>query len=92
MGTNGFNSTDYSKYEYILKAIADSILILGVIASIILFIVGMTKVKSYDRELGYSLWIICAYVLPLSVTSWGLLRVICNISNNLHEINMKLKQ
>lgn len=82
-----------SSAEETLSTIATWILIIGIIVSILLITTGLSKINEGrdEEETGYSLLIITAWLLPSSIISWGVLTVICNISNTLHEINKKLK-
>lgn len=80
--------------EAILSLIAQAILIVGIIASIILLFVGaymLLNMSEHNKELGILLLIYILYILPISITTWGILKVICNISNNLYEINKNTK-
>lgn len=80
------------KPEEALDAIASCTLILGIVASILLLIVGFAKIERHSTEiLGWSSFIASAYLLITSIITWGVLKVLCNISNNLREINKKLK-
>jgi len=75
--------------EATLSLIAQASLIIGIIVSVILFVLGL-KICNYYREIGYSLLISTLVIMISSVTTWGVLKVLCNISNNLHEINKKM--
>lgn len=80
--------------EAILSLIAQAILIVGIIASIILLLVGaymLLNVSEHNKELGMLLLIYILYILPISITTWGVLNVVCNISYNLYAINKKMK-
>ena len=76
--------------EAILSLIAQASLIIGIIVSVILFVLGL-KICDYYREIGYSLLISTLVIMISSVATWGVLKVLCNISSNLHEINKKMK-
>lgn len=78
------------KAEIVLNIIAKVTLILGTIAAIILFFVGVDKYSDYER-IGITLMIWSVALLISSVITWAVLKVLCNISNNLQEINKKLK-
>ena len=80
--------------EAILSLIAQAILIVGIIASIILLLVGaymLLNVSEHNKELGMLLLIYILYILPISITTWGVLNVVRNISYNLYAINKKMK-
>ena len=80
--------------EAILSLIAQAILIVGIIASSILLLVGaymLLNVSEHNKELGMLLLIYILYILPISITTWGVLNVVCNISYNLYAINKKMK-
>lgn len=62
--------------ENVLAIIAFLTLILGIIVFIILF--------DNDTVLAFG-------ILISSIVTWGVLIVLCNISNNIHEINKKMK-
>lgn len=75
--------------EFVLNIIAKIILYGGLISAVVLFFKGLAD-NTYKDD-GYLLMIISPCVLFLSVITWGVLKVLCNISNNLHEINSKTK-
>lgn len=77
--------------EETLSNIAIWIFYIGVIISIIFTLVGFSKISEYEKEEGYSLLIMVAWILPSSIILRAVLTVICNISSTLHEINKKLK-
>ncbi|MDC2163422.1 hypothetical protein [Bacteroides thetaiotaomicron] len=77
------------KVESVLNIIAKVTLILGTIAAIILFFVGFDKYSDYG--IGIELIIASIVLLISSVITWAALKVFCNISNNLQEINKKMK-
>lgn len=62
--------------ENVLTIVAYLTLIVGIIASV-------TIIKKEDIVLGFG-------ILISSVVTWAVLKVLCNISNNLHEINKKM--
>lgn len=68
--------------EDALSAIANIVLFLGIIASIGFLIFGDDK----DR------WIVSLAIFLPTITSWGLLKVISNISITLKDINSKIKK
>ncbi len=77
------------KAESVLNVIAIATLILGTPTAIILFFVGVDKFSDY--EIGITLMIWSIALLISSIFTWAVLKVLCNISNNLHEINKKMK-
>ena len=77
------------KAESVLNVIAIATLILGTPTAIILFFVGVDKFSDY--EIGIELIIASIVLLISSVITWATLKVFCNISNNLQEINKKMK-
>ena len=77
------------KVKSVLNIIAKVTLILGTIAAIILFFVGFDKYSDYG--IGIELIIASIVLLISSVITWATLKVFCNISNNLQEINKKMK-
>lgn len=80
--------------EKALNVIAKIILIIGVIMAILLFFVGgylLSDVPEKNVDVGIILLTSIMYVLPASIVMWALFKVICNISNNLHQINSKMK-
>lgn len=62
--------------ENVLTIMACLTLIVGIIASLVI-------IKKEDIALGLG-------ILVSSVFTWAVLIVLCNISNNLHEINKKM--
>lgn len=77
------------KAESVLNVIAIATLILGTPTAIILFFVGVDKFSDY--EIGIELITASIVLLISSVITWAILKVLCNISNNLHKINKKMK-
>ena len=77
------------KAEIVLSIIAKATLILGIITAIILFFVGVKKYPDYEISEMLIVWSIV--MLTSSVITWAVLKVLCNISNNLHKINQKIK-
>lgn len=77
------------KAESVLNVIAIATLILGTPTAIIIFFVGVDKFSDY--EIGIELITASIVLLISSVITWAILKVLCNISNNLHEINKKMK-
>lgn len=75
-----------------LNAIATIILVLGVSAAFICLFIGLKSLGGYrsEEELAYTLIKAAVYLFFSSITVFALLRVICNISNNLHKINRKI--
>lgn len=63
--------------ENVLTIVAYLTLIVGIIASVII-------IKKEDIALGFG-------ILISSVVTWAVLKVLYNISNNLYEINKKMK-
>lgn len=70
--------------EKLLDGINTALLIIGIFATIILAFAAFT-----NPEEGY--FIAAIVVLSTTVVSWAMVRVLLNISNNLHQINSKLK-
>lgn len=54
-----------------------------------MFFIGVDKFSDY--EIGIELIIASIVLLISSVITWATLKVFCNISNNLQEINKKMK-
>lgn len=78
------------KAEIVLNIIAKVTLILGTIVAIILFFFGVDKYSDYGIGITLMIWSVA--LLISSVVMWAILKVLCNISNNLHEINSKMRQ
>lgn len=78
------------KAESVLNIIAIATLILGTITAIILFFVGVDKYADHEKRTGELLMIWSVALLISSVFTWAVLKVLCNISNNLHEIKKKM--
>lgn len=78
--------------EEILSIIAKAVLWIGISVSVIL-ILGATSEYFMDEniETGNSLLVSALYIAPMSIVSWAVLKVLCNISNNIREINEKIK-
>ena len=70
--------------EQFLCVINTIILIIGIIAAIVLVFTGLI-----EEEIGYALYVIC--VVLITTIYWAVIKVTLNISNNLHQINAKLK-
>ncbi|MDC2014287.1 hypothetical protein ABH007_18345 [Bacteroides thetaiotaomicron] len=85
----GIDEEAIGKAESVLNIIAKATLILGTITAIIMFFVGVDKFSDY--EIGIELIIASIVLLISSVITWATLKVFCNISNNLQEINKKMK-
>ena len=81
------NSTPISdSAESILEVLNVMTLIFGIAAGFICFIIGVIG------QYGSSYLIISGICIAIiSIISWAALKVILNISNNLHQINSKLK-
>ena len=81
------NSTPISdSAESILEVLNVITLIFGIAAGFICFIIGVIG------QYGSSYLIISGICIAIiSIISWAALKVILNISNNLHQINSKLK-
>lgn len=77
------------KAEIVLSIIAKATLISGIIIAIIMFFVGVKKYPDYEMSEMLIVWSIP--MLISSVITWAVLKVLCNISNNLHKINKKIK-
>lgn len=88
---------DNSSAEKQLIIIANIVLIIGIIGALIMaFTITYTTIEGEyswrDKTVVNSMGIIITIVtLISSVTIWGLLKVICNISTSLKEINIKTK-
>lgn len=61
-------------------------LTIGVITSIVLFVIAINAYKN----IGYML-LSALVVLLISFVSWAIVKVVLNVSNNLHKINIKIK-
>ena len=85
----GIDEEAIGKAESVLNIIAKATLILGTITAIIMFFIGADKFSDY--EIGIELIIASIVLLISSVITWATLKVFCNISNNLQEINKKMK-
>lgn len=81
------NSKIENGAENFLGVINIILLIVGIITAFVLFIISST---CYGNEATYFV-IAAIVVLFMSFVSWAILRVMLNISNNLHRINSKLK-
>lgn len=86
--------TSYCNWsEKCLSTIATAILIVGILASFILLSMGINYLSSYSKEsLGSAIIEKAVCLFLSSFILWGTLKVLCNISNNLHEINTKMKK
>lgn len=72
-----------------MKTIAAIVMVCGVLISVILLIFGISLLSDGDgTEIAIMLSI--TPVLLISTVIWGLLRVLCNISINIKEINGKV--
>lgn len=76
--------------EDVLISIAKWALISGIIIAIILFCVGVKNTN--HRDYGYIQIGIAIYVFFCSIIISAFLKVLCIISDDLHEINSKLKK
>lgn len=66
--------------------------VIGIIAAVIFLIIAIDNLGSYRTEdEGIVNLITSIAILIVSFISWGVTRVLLNISNNLHQINSKLK-
>lgn len=70
--------------ESFLGTINGISLAIGIIATLVLIIVSIVEGEGW-------LFLIALVVFFLSVTSWSIPKIILNISNNIREINSKLK-
>ena len=70
--------------EKFLGVINGIVLVVSIIAAVILALVAMSEAES-------ALFFIGLGVLLVGLISWAIVKVMLNISNNLHEINSKLK-
>lgn len=77
--------------ENTLKVFANIILIVGIILSVIFLIAGIVLIGDYEGEIGWPLLIATVPTLLVALVQWAFITVICNISNNLREINRKVK-
>lgn len=84
-----FTEEAIGRAEKVLSGIATAILILGTLSAIILFFIGVDKYSDYGIGITLMIWSVA--LLISSVVMWAVLKVLCNISNNLHEINKKMK-
>lgn len=78
--------------ETFLSRLATFILVAGCIGCLILLIIGFSLLGGalYEETIGiYCLLSVIPALLSV-VTTWALLRVIVNISNNLHDISRKI--
>ena len=74
--------------ENFLRILNGILLTIGIIVAVVLF---FSSFDSYgDEALGWILGGVA--VLLSSLFSWGVVRVLLNISNNLYQINTKLKR
>lgn len=76
------------KSEKTLETIAAIIRVVGIIMAIIFLFVGINLLQEDDN------YVFLIYIIPtllFSETAHAFLRVICNISNNLRDINRKIK-
>jgi len=71
--------------EKFLSACASGSLVLAVVI-LILGIVLSAKADNWEIFVG------AVFLAALYVGSWALLKVICNVSNNLHDLNEKVKK
>lgn len=79
--------------ENALNVLSYFVLIVGVITAIIMLIVGLSKVSHYrSEEEGTAMILSAGSLLFGAIVSFYVLKVFRNISNNLHEINMKIKK
>ena len=76
----------YNGAEKFLSVINGLSLTIGVITSIVLFVLALHSYKN----IGYML-LSAVVVLLISLVSWAVVKVVLNVSNNLHEINSKIK-
>ena len=72
--------------EKFLSVINGLSLAIGIITSIVLFVMAISAYKNG----GYML-LSAAIVLLISLVSWAIVKVVLNVSNNLHKINSKIK-
>lgn len=79
-----------SNAEKTLSIVANIVLWMGIVSSIILFIVAIIYLDDYDtRDYGVMLLIAIIPSVLSTLIIWALLKVFCNISLNLKEINSK---
>lgn len=88
-------NTDASKDstpEHTLSVVVKVVLWVGIICSIVLIISGSSYLgRQSTSDLAISLLIPGILVLLSSIVLWAVLKVLCNMSNNLREINQKTK-
>lgn len=77
--------------ERALNTVAKVILWIGLIISVILLLGGIASCVNNREDQGAILLIAVIPTLVSAITIQALLKVICNISNNLREINHKIK-
>lgn len=70
--------------EKFLSVINSLVLIIGVIASIPLFVIALSTSRDILNMLSP------VVVLLTTLVSWAVVKVVLNVSNNLHEINSKI--
>lgn len=79
--------------EKALNVLSYFTLIIGVITAIIMLILGLLKASHYSsEEEGTAMILSAGSILFGAIVSFYVLKVFRNISNNLHEINMKIKK
>jgi len=76
--------------EKILETFANVILIIGIIAGVILFCVGIWSVIDFG-EYGLLFVLGAVLVVLISAVQWAFVRVFVNISNSLKDINRKTR-
>lgn len=95
--TSTHEETENTSAEKALTIIANIVLIVGVIGTLIMaFTITYTTIEGkynwQDETMVNPMGIVLTIAtLMSSVTVWGLLKVICNISTSLKEINLKTK-
>lgn len=76
--------------EMVLETVSTVVLWAGILVGVILFFIGKYMIDDSEEAIGYALLITIIPTVLSSVVVWAVLRVLCNISNNLNDINKKL--
>lgn len=76
--------------EMVLETVSTVVLWAGILVGVILFFIGKYMIDNSEEAISYALLITIIPTVLSSVVVWAVLRVLCNISNNLNEINKKL--
>lgn len=92
--TNNSNNTNdqiNKTAEKTLQTIASTVLWIGIIGSLILFVTAIGMDSYSEKVIRMALFVSIIPTLLLSICTWGVLRVFANISLTLININSKLK-